>query len=717
MSTNRIKQIILFLCLLGIPLANQLSAEVSVKITTDNIVSPGGSVRAVIILDDPTGQFEMAGLDLLLKPDSFFTVQSWSMGQLLVDCGWEYFNIYSDPSGGIRIYALADINNGPNYPSCYGSNGGILAEIILTLAPDYPGPCGSLPLNWYWAGCNNNSITSLSGDTLYISGDVFAFDGYDYSLIPRQSGFPTGGGAPDQCLPNLRYVNYYNGAVFVSGPDNQPPTIICPNDTTVAAATGQCGRTIAYQLQITDNCPGLQLSSYPPSGSFFPLGTTLVVGVATDLLGNSNECSFVVTVIDDQPPVITSPDDIYTTTDPGQCGTYIDFSGTVTDNCPGAIAYSYPPSGVYFSTGTTTVICVGLDQSGNVDTAYFDIHVSDMEPPEIECLPDTILSTDDGLCGATFTIIPEISDNCGQLEYYSDPPVGTFLEPGDRTVVSWAVDQFGNTDSCWFNLSIVDDEPPQMICPDDIVVGNDSGSCGAFVEFTPTVFDNCPGAGFFTMPESGSFFEIGTTTVICTAIDPAGNRDMEQFQITVVDSFPPVIVCPVESVFYNDSGLYGAIINYQITAFDDCSEPIIISTPPSGSVFPIGTTVVNGSAQDMAGNITTCQFDIHVALNDGDLDELPDWDDNCPEDFNPDQMDGDSDGIGDICDVIYGDANGDQIVNVGDAVFLINFVFGQGAPPASFAAADANCDLTADVGDAVYLINYIFRSGPTPDCE
>jgi hypothetical protein len=64
-----------------------------------------------------------------------------------------------------------------------------------------------------------------------------------------------------------------------------------------------------------------------------------------------------------------------------------------------------------------------------------------------------------------------------------------------------------------------------------------------------------------------------------------------------------------------------------------------------------------------------------------------------------------------------GDANSDGAVDVGDAVFLINYVFRNGPPPEPESLGDANCDGHADVGDAVYLINYIFRSGPPPGCD
>ena len=61
-----------------------------------------------------------------------------------------------------------------------------------------------------------------------------------------------------------------------------------------------------------------------------------------------------------------------------------------------------------------------------------------------------------------------------------------------------------------------------------------------------------------------------------------------------------------------------------------------------------------------------------------------------------------------------GDANGDDKINVGDAVFIITYVFRGGPAPVPLAAADANCDGKVNVGDAVYLITYIFRGGPAP---
>ncbi|MCP4567258.1 MAG: M28 family peptidase [FCB group bacterium] len=61
-----------------------------------------------------------------------------------------------------------------------------------------------------------------------------------------------------------------------------------------------------------------------------------------------------------------------------------------------------------------------------------------------------------------------------------------------------------------------------------------------------------------------------------------------------------------------------------------------------------------------------------------------------------------------------GDANGDWSINVGDAVYMINYVFKGGPAPDPMVTGDANGDCSLNVGDAVYLINYVFKSGPDP---
>ncbi len=69
------------------------------------------------------------------------------------------------------------------------------------------------------------------------------------------------------------------------------------------------------------------------------------------------------------------------------------------------------------------------------------------------------------------------------------------------------------------------------------------------------------------------------------------------------------------------------------------------------------------------------------------------------------------------CGAVRGDANSDGEINVGDAIFIVNYVFRGGAAPDPITAGDANCDDDCNIGDAVYLINYIFNSGEAPGCN
>jgi hypothetical protein len=63
-----------------------------------------------------------------------------------------------------------------------------------------------------------------------------------------------------------------------------------------------------------------------------------------------------------------------------------------------------------------------------------------------------------------------------------------------------------------------------------------------------------------------------------------------------------------------------------------------------------------------------------------------------------------------------GDTNGDGIIDLGDLVYLINFLYKGGPAPDALTVGDCNCDGVVDIGDVIFLINYLFRDGPSPDC-
>ena len=83
---------------------------------------------------------------------------------------------------------------------------------------------------------------------------------------------------------------------------------------------------------------------------------------------------------------------------------------------------------------------------------------------------------------------------------------------------------------------------------------------------------------------------------------------------TPSDSTAPVLNVP-STITVNATSQQGTVVNYSATATDPdnpSSELTISCSPSSGSTFPIGTTTVNCSASDPAGNTSVGRFSIVV---------------------------------------------------------------------------------------------------------
>jgi hypothetical protein len=63
-----------------------------------------------------------------------------------------------------------------------------------------------------------------------------------------------------------------------------------------------------------------------------------------------------------------------------------------------------------------------------------------------------------------------------------------------------------------------------------------------------------------------------------------------------------------------------------------------------------------------------------------------------------------------------GDVNQDGVTDIGDVIYLVNYLYKSGCAPYPIQSGDANCDAIVDVGDIIYLINYLFKGGAAPSC-
>ena len=77
------------------------------------------------------------------------------------------------------------------------------------------------------------------------------------------------------------------------------------------------------------------------------------------------------------------------------------------------------------------------------------------------------------------------------------------------------------------------------------------------------------------------------------------------------DTIPPVFTQPA-NIVANATMPTGAVVNYTVQVTDNVGVVSLVCLPPSGSVFPIGTTAVQCRARDTAGNIAVANFNVRI---------------------------------------------------------------------------------------------------------
>jgi len=132
------------------------------------------------------------------------------------------------------------------------------------------------------------------------------------------------------------------------------------------------------------------------------VGTTTVQCTATDAAGNTNNCTFTVTVRDTQAPVITCPANIVVTNAHDAWTSIVTFNPTNSDNCPGVgIPACTPLSGSAFGLGTNVVTCSAMDAAGNASHCSFSVIVFPGNKPPVPVIQVSPLATFPGSTNLT----------------------------------------------------------------------------------------------------------------------------------------------------------------------------------------------------------------------------------------------------------------------------------------------------------------------------
>jgi gliding motility-associated-like protein len=389
--------------------------------------------------------------------------------------------------------------------------------------------------------------------------------------------------------------------VVVDPSDVILPTVIIPSDITIGTDTGSCSATLLTTgtVTATDNCAIASIENDAPDT--FPLGVTTITWTITDSASNTVTQTQLITVEDNEFPVLTIPADIVSS----NCSVNIGVA-SATDNCGVGMPENDAPAS--FSPGTIAVVWRVTDNQGNTVSATQLVTVSDTIAPLNTPPVSLTITTDSDSCVATGVSLgtPTSSDNCGVASVTHNAP-DSF--PIGTTTVTWSVvDASGNETLSYQTVNVSDTTVPIIIPPADI----NSQSC-VIVLGVPTVSDNCNVTYSNNAPDS---FPSGVTIITWTASDTAGNITTVTQTVTFSDNTNPTLVLQGDVVVNADTGscLASGIDLGTVIVNDDCGVDSYGNDAPIGNVFPIGVTSVTWTVTDTFGNaISAVQL---VTVND-----------------------------------------------------------------------------------------------------
>ncbi len=252
------------------------------------------------------------------------------------------------------------------------------------------------------------------------------------------------------------------------------------------------------------------------------------------------------------------------------------------------------------------------DTSSNSSFCNQTVTIVDTQPPDLRCGPDKHVE-----CGAFWafdipTAVDEHDLNNVLIEVVAT--VTNVAAPRCPQIFSvtrtWrATDTCGNASFCNQTVTVVDTEPPELMCHEDKF----APPTATWMLDNPSAVDNCDlnnvlieVVATVTNVLSGgpALFSVTRTWRVT---DTCGNSSFCNQTVTVV--ITPVIDCPGNIITHSTGGL--TPVTYNVTAVDANGPVPVTCVPPSGTGFPIGANNVICTAANANGT-STCTFTVTV---------------------------------------------------------------------------------------------------------
>jgi hypothetical protein len=388
------------------------------------------------------------------------------------------------------------------------------------------------------------------------------------------------------------------------------PTVLVPT-AVFAEATGPTGAPVEFTVAANDiTGTALPVTLSVPSGTQFPIGTTTVTAFATDSLGHTQTAQFTVTVQDTTPPALNLPDTVVVEAI-GPNGAIV----TLPSSSASDLVDSNPdvtfdlPSGA-FPMGATIVTATATDSAGNTISALVTVLVVDSAPPVIQPIANRVVeATEIGgaevtLPGVTATDIVDSSPNVSQ-----DLASG-FFPLGTTVVTVTATDAAGNASVSTYTVTVIDSIAPVIANPGSLTIEADAPG-GSRTDLLQLAATDLADPNLVITYNIGAL-PVGTTQVIATVTDGAGNHSSVSFSVTVIDTTAPFIQNP-GNLIVEANAAGGANFTLPGLPIDELGDlnPELTYDRASG-FFPIGSNIVSGTVSDASGNMSAFSFVLTV---------------------------------------------------------------------------------------------------------
>jgi alpha-tubulin suppressor-like RCC1 family protein len=499
-----------------------------------------------------------------------------------------------------------------------------------------PASCSCVPTTAFTACPTTQSVNTASGAcTAAVTYSAVANGvpepsyAYEFTGVTTNSGTGIGSGATfNKGLTNVKITatNDCGSATCqftVTVVDNQPPTISCPNPTTVSCF-GNVPAPNTASVTASDNCgtPSKEhLLSLPYDVECANRFKVLRTYRATDASGNSKTCSQVIAVFDNVHPVFTFVPANVTV----QCNSVPAVgSPTASDNCGGSVNITYNGqtrvNGACTDSYTLTRQWTATDACGNTKTATQRINVIDSQKPAFVSTPANITVQCDAIPAPASPTATDNCDNTVSITYNGQTRTNGTCPNAYALTRRWtAADNCGNTVSVSQRITVVDNGKPVFTA----FPANTTIACSQALPpvATPTASDACGGA--VTIAYLGQSSTSGTCPGnyqikrTWRATDVCGNSTAATQTIQVSDNGAPVFVTVPGPVTIECNQPLPPLVNP--TATDACGGYVHITflgNVPSGSGCAADYTITRTwRADDLCGNTATATQVITVQGN------------------------------------------------------------------------------------------------------